>query len=85
LPTLQEKVQCCLKHDVTKPDVIGNRFCEGTDCLKAALRSGMKSLQVLVAYKKCGLGEQLSRDIAVSRAFTKHPDIHSENTRFKTL
>jgi len=65
--------------------LIGNRICEGTDFMKAALRSGMTSLQVLVAYKKCGLWEQCSSNIAVSRAFTKHPNIHSENTRFKTL
>jgi len=65
--------------------LIGNKVCEGTDFMKAALRSGMTSLQVLVAYKKCGLGEQWSSDTAVSRAFNKHPDIHSENTRFKTL
>ena len=57
LPTLQEKLQCCLKHDVTKPDVIGNRICEGTDCLKAALSSGMTSLQVLVG---CGSNEALT-------------------------
>jgi len=29
--------------------VIENRFCKGTDCLKAALSSGMTSLQVMVA------------------------------------
>jgi hypothetical protein len=33
----------------TKPGVIENKICEGTDCLKAALRIGMTSLQVMVA------------------------------------
>jgi len=35
--------------DATKPGVIENRICEGADCLKAALSSGMTSLQVMVA------------------------------------
>jgi len=38
---------CCYK-----PGVIENRICEGTDCLKAALRSGMAGLQVMVASAK---------------------------------
>jgi len=36
------------KFDATKADVTENRICEGTDCLKAALSSGMTSLQVMV-------------------------------------
>ena len=35
---------CCYK-----ARVIENRICEGTDCLKAALSSGMTGLQVMVA------------------------------------
>ena len=30
------------------PGVIENRICEGADCLKAALSSGVTSLQVVV-------------------------------------
>ena len=33
----------------TKPEVIESNICEGTDCLKAALCSGMTWLQVMVA------------------------------------
>jgi hypothetical protein len=36
-------------NDTSKPEVIENKICEGTDRLKAALRSGMTSLQVMVA------------------------------------
>ena len=46
--TVQENVQCWFYYDATKPGVIGNRICEGTDCLKAALSSGVTSLQVVV-------------------------------------
>ena len=35
--------------DATKPEVIENNICEGTDCLKAALSSGMTGLEVMVA------------------------------------
>jgi len=31
------------------PEVIENRICEGTGCLKAALQCGMTSLQFMVA------------------------------------
>jgi len=48
MATVQEKVQCWFYYDATKPGVIENRICEGTDCLKAALSSGVTSLQVLV-------------------------------------
>jgi len=41
-------VQCWLYYDATKPGVIENRICEGTACLKAALSSGVTSLQVVV-------------------------------------
>ena len=42
------KVQGWFYYDATKPGVIENRICEGTDCLKAALSSGVTSLQVVV-------------------------------------
>ena len=35
-------------YDATKPGVIENRICEGTDCLKAALSSCVTGLQVVV-------------------------------------
>ena len=41
MSTLQEKVQCWFQYVATKPGVIENRSCEGTDCLKAALSSGV--------------------------------------------
>ena len=41
-----------------KPQVLESKMCEGTDCLKATLSSGVTSLQLMVACKKCGLGEQ---------------------------
>jgi len=84
MATVQGKGQCCFMY-ATKPEVIENKVFEGTDCLKAALSSGMTSLQVMVACKKCGLGEQLSTDIAVSWTLVKPSDIQSENIRFKTL
>jgi len=48
MATVQEKLKYWFYYDVTKPGVIENRICEGTDCLKAALRSGVTSLQVVV-------------------------------------
>ena len=60
-------------------------MCEGTDCLKAALSSAMASLQVMVACKKCGLGEQQSSDIAVSCNLARNSDVMFENSRFETL
>jgi hypothetical protein len=58
MSTQQGKIQCCFKYDATNPEVIENRIFEGTDCLQAVLRSGMTSLWVMVACKKCGLGEK---------------------------
>ena len=78
MATVQRKGQCSFKY-ATKPEVIENKVCEGTDCLNAALSSGMTSLQVMVACKKCGLREQLSNDIAVSWTLVKPSDIQSEN------
>jgi hypothetical protein len=57
-PLCNKKCSVGFYNDVTKGVVIENRICEGTDCLKTALSSGMTSLQVTVACKKCGLGEQ---------------------------
>jgi hypothetical protein len=37
--------------------VIESRICEGADCLKAALSSGMTSLQLMVATSRCGISE----------------------------
>ena len=48
MATVQEKLKYWFYYDVTNPGVIENRICEGTDCLKAALRSGVTSLQVVV-------------------------------------
>ena len=78
-------MQCCLKHDATKAELINNKICEGTDHLKAALISGMTSLQVMVGCKKCGLGEQWGSDIAVSCTLAKQSDIQSENISFEML
>jgi len=42
------KVQGWFYYDLTNLVVIENRICEGADCLKAALSSGVTSLQVVV-------------------------------------
>ena len=41
-------VQCWYYYVATNPGVIENKICKGTDCLKAALSSGMTSLHVVV-------------------------------------
>ena len=38
MATVQVKVQCWFYYDATKPGVIENRICEGTDCLKACIK-----------------------------------------------
>jgi len=48
MATVQENVQCWFYYDATNPGVIENRIFEGADCLKAALSSGVTSLQVVV-------------------------------------
>jgi len=48
MATVEENVQCWFYCDATNPGVIENRICEGTDCLKAALSSGVTSPQVVV-------------------------------------
>ena len=43
--------------------MIENRICEGTDCLKAALSSGVTSLQVVVVLARsvsCGSNEAVT-------------------------
>jgi len=47
MATVQENA--LLVFDDTKPGLIENSIFEGTDCLKAALSSGLTSLQVMVA------------------------------------
>ena len=42
-------MQCWFSNDATKTEVIENKICEGIARLKAALRGGKKSLQVMVA------------------------------------
>jgi hypothetical protein len=42
-------MQCCFLNDATKQEVTENRIFEGTDCLKAALESGITSLQYMFA------------------------------------
>ena len=51
-----KKVQCWYCYDATKPGVRENRICEGTDCLKAALSSGVTSLQGMVFSAKVSAG-----------------------------
>jgi len=48
MATVQENAQCWFYYDATNPGVVENRICEGTDCLKSALSSGVTSLQVVV-------------------------------------
>jgi hypothetical protein len=45
------KKKCSVGFSVfaTKPAVTENNICEGTDCLKVALSSGVTGLQVMVA------------------------------------
>ena len=85
IATLQEKVQCCFKYHPTKPQVIENKICEGTDCLNVAFSSGMTSLQVMVACKKYVPEEQWSSDIALFDTLAKHCDIQIENMSFELL
>jgi hypothetical protein len=49
------KIHCCFKYHPTKPQVIENKICEGTDRLNVAYSSGMTSLQVMVPSTR-GLG-----------------------------
>jgi len=42
-------MQCRFWNDATKREVTENKIFGGTACLKAALESGMTSLQVMVA------------------------------------
>jgi hypothetical protein len=47
--TLHENVQFWFQYDAVNAQVTENKVCEGTDHLKAALTSGMTSLNVTVA------------------------------------
>ena len=47
--TMHENVERWFLNDASKPEVMECKICEGTDRMKAALRSGMTSLQVMVA------------------------------------
>jgi hypothetical protein len=47
--TLHENVQFLFQYDAVNARVTVNKVCEGTDHLKAALTSGMTSLNVTVA------------------------------------
>jgi len=42
------QVEYWFYYNATNAGVIENRICEGIDCLKAALSSGVTSLQVVV-------------------------------------
>ena len=57
MATVQDKLQCWFYNDATKPVVIENKSCEGTDCLKAALSSGVTSLQVVVVSARSVVAE----------------------------
>jgi len=46
---LQEKVHYWLQYNAAKCNVIENKICEGTDCLKAAWSSDVTSLEGIVA------------------------------------
>jgi len=63
MATVQENVQYWFYCDVTNPGVIEYRICEGTDCLKAALSSGVTNLQVMVVSARsvsCGTNEAVT-------------------------
>jgi len=49
-------VQCWFYYDATKPGVIENWICEGADCLKPALSSGVTSLQFVVVSARSKIG-----------------------------
>jgi len=49
MATCQKKLKYCYQYDATKPGVIENIIFEGTECLKAALSSGVTSLHDMVA------------------------------------
>jgi hypothetical protein len=82
MATLQEKVHCFFTYVATKPHMIENKICEDTDCIKQWYNkpTGDGCLS-----KKWWLGEQWNSDISVSCVLSKHSDVQSENTRFKTL
>jgi hypothetical protein len=85
MTTLQENLQFCFHYDATKPNVIENKIREGTDCLKAALSSGMTSVQFLVASAKSVSCWSLESEALLYLVLWPNTDIHSENTVFRTL
>jgi hypothetical protein len=61
--TLHEKVQFWFWCNAVNLRVMENKFCEGTDHLKAALRSGVTSLNVMFASARsvgCGLSKAVT-------------------------
>jgi len=52
MDTVHDKVQCWFSFVASKQELVEYKICEGTDHLKATLRSGMTSVQ------ECWLGEQ---------------------------
>jgi len=63
MATVQEKLMYWFQYDATKPGMIENRICEGTDCLKAALSSGVTSVHVMVTSARsisCGSNEAVT-------------------------
>jgi len=62
----------------------GNKICRGTNRLKAALRSGVTSPQVMVASaRSVSRGSNEAVTLLYLIPCLKHSDIQSENTRFK--
>jgi len=66
--------------------VTENRICEGADCLKAALSSGVTGLQVMVASSRSvSRGSNEVVTLLYHLPLLKHSDIQSENIRFEML
>ena len=63
-----------------------NRICEGADCLKAALSSGMTGFPVMVAAAR-SVSRESNETVTLLYLVPclKHSDIQIENTRFKML
>ena len=70
-------------YEATKPEVIQNKICEGTDCLNAALNSGMASLQVMVASaRSLGWGSSENLTLLLCCTLSKCTDVQYANTCF---
>ena len=88
MATVQENLQCWFIYDATKPNVIENRICEGTDCLKAALSSGVRRLQFTVASAKSvsgGSNEAVTLLNLVTWASTLTYRMKTQNSRLTPL